>query len=188
MRRGGMVLILAAMVLLLALPVSAVGELGSVRVTAAEAMAGSRLRLSYVGILTEHGLQLTGEFGGGFVPKEDLQTRELAQWLQEQKHEALEKEIGDDGTVMFTGLPEGVYLLHQTEAAPGYYPIVPMLIRLPEADGTWFAQVSPKVEKEGYNPPGTGQSMAPVLGMIGMVLSASGIGICSGVWRKRRKT
>ena len=55
------------------------------------------------------------------------------------------------------------------------------------ADGTWFAQVSPKVEKEGYNPPGTGQSMAPVLGMIGMVLSASGIGICSGARQKRRK-
>lgn len=181
-------LILAAAVLALALPVSAVGELGSVRVTAAEEMAGSRLRLSYVGILTEYGLQLTGEFGGGFVPKEDLQTRELAKWLQDQDREALEKEIGADGTVMFTGLPEGVYLLHQKEAAPGYYPIVPTLIRLPEADGTWLAQVSPKVEKEPYNPPGTGQSMAPVLGMTGMAISALGIGVCNGAWRKRRKT
>ena len=51
-----------------------------------------------------------------------------------------------------------------------------------------FTEVNIKVEKEGYNPPGTGQSMAPVLGAIGMGLSASGIGICSGAWRKRRKT
>ena len=187
MRRGGMVLILAAVVLLLALPVSAEGELGAVRVTTAAEMEGSRLRLSYVGILTDTGLQLMPEFGGGVVKGQDLQIRELASWLEGLAAEGLEKQIGKDGTAMFTGLPEGVYLLTQPEPAKDYYPIAPVLILLPEEDGSWLAQVSPKLEKRPYGPPVTGQSAAPVLGALGMAVSGLGMGICCGVRYRRRK-
>lgn len=188
MRRGRMLVFLLAVLLLLpVMRVSAEGELGAIRVTVVPEMEGSGLRLYYVGILTDSGLQLMPEFGGGFVKGQDLQTRELAAWLEELASEGLEKQIGKDGTAMFTGLPEGVYLLTQPEPAKGYYPIVPVLVALPEQDGSWLAQVSPKVELKAYAPPATGQSAAPVLGGVGMVASPVGIGVWHRVWNRKRK-
>lgn len=188
MRRKGLA-VLAAVVLvfLLAAPVSAEGELGAIRVTAAPDMADSKVMLSYVGIVCAGGLQLTPEFGGGYVTGQDMQTRELVTWLEEQAREGIEKAVDRDGTVMFTGLPEGVYLLTQKAAAPGYYAMQPVLIRLPEPDGSWLAQAYPKVEKMTYDAPQTGQPMTPVLAAMGMVISALGIGICYEAWHKNKK-
>lgn len=178
---------LAVLMGMLALPVSAVGEVGSIRVTAEPGMAGSSLTLSYVGNVWAGGLQLTEEFGGGYVTETDIKTRELIQWLSGQVRDGLEKEISQDGTVMFTGLPEGIYLLTQKIPAPGYYATQPMLIRLPEEDGSWMAQAYPKVEKFPYDTPQTGQSMTPILAAMGMVVSAFGIGIWYEKWHKSRK-
>lgn len=188
MRRFAMGSLAAVLLWLLALPAAAEGELGSVRITAEPEMAESRVTLSYVGILTAGGLQLTQEFGGGFVTGEDLNSRELALWLAEQVRDGLEKPIGRDGTVMFTGLPRGVYLLTQKQGAAGYYALAPMLMALPEEDGSWLVQASPKVQKDPYAPPGTGQPLQPVMAALGAVLSALGLGTClRGETRKRRE-
>lgn len=188
MGRGGAAVLLAAVLaVLLTVPAAAAGELGAIRVTVAPDMADSTVMLSYAGIVCSGGLQLTGEFGGGYVTGQDMQTRELVTWLAEQVQEGIEKTVARDGTVMFTGLPEGVYLLTQKTAAPGYYAIQPMLIRLPEADGSWLAQAYPKLEKNPYDAPQTGQPMTPVLAAMGMVISAFGIGIWYEAWHKNKK-
>ena len=182
MRRGGMAVILAA-VLLVAVtqPALAVGELGSIRVTAEPGMAGSTLMLSYVGILWAEGLQLMPEFGGGYVTREDMHSGELAQWLQEQAWEGLERTVDEEGVAMFTGLPEGVYLLYQRTGS-----MDPVLLRLPEEDGSWMAQIRVTLDPQ-YEVPATGQPVTPVLAAMGMVLSAFGIGIWYESWHKRRK-
>lgn len=187
MRRAALGILAAVLAVLLAVPVSAVGELGSIRVTAEPEMEGSQVMLSYAGILYAQGLQLTEEFGGGYVTGKDMGTRELVAWLAEQVGDGLKKKIGPDGTVMFSGLPEGVYLLTQQTAAPGYRPLEPMLIRLPEEDGSWMAQAYPKIEKGPYDMPETGQPITPVIGAMGMVISAFGIGIWYENWHKNRK-
>lgn len=188
MRKGGLAVILAAVLAaVLVLPAMAVGELGSIRIHMEPEMADSTVMASYVGNLYAGGLQLTAEFGGGFVTGQDAGTRELARWLAEQVCDGIKKQISRDGIVMFTGLPEGVYLLTQQEAAPGYYAMEPMLIRLPEPDGSWLAQAYPKVEKKPYDAPQTGQPMTPVIAAMGMVISAFGIGIWYENWHKNRK-
>lgn len=188
MRRGGLAVLLAAVLtMVLVMPASAEGELGAIRLTMEPEMADSTVLLTYVGILHGGGLQLLPEFGGGYVTEQDLQTRELAQWLASLAAEGIEKQISRDGTVMFSGLPEGVYLLTQKDAAPGYYALAPMLIAMPEGDGSWFVQAEPKVEKKPYDAPETGQPITPVLAAMGMVISAFGIGICYENWHKNRK-
>lgn len=188
MRRGGLAVILTAvLVMMLAVPVSAAGEMGTIRVKVEPGMANSTVTLYYVGKLNAGGLQLTEDFGGGYVTRRDMQTRELVTWLLEQAEGGVRKEISREGTVMFSGLAEGVYLLSQQEPAPGYYAIQPMLISIPEEDGTWYVEAFPKVEKKPYIPPVTGQPITPVLGAMGMVLSAFGIGIWYENWHKNRR-
>lgn len=182
MRRGVLAVILAAVLVpVWILPVSAEGELGSIRVTVEPEREGTMLMLSYVGIEYGEGLQLMPEFGGGFVTGEDMRTRELWAWLAEQARDGLEKQITSEGTAMFTGLPKGVYLL--TEKTPGDGSLEPVLISLPEADGSWMAEVIPGQ----YVIPKTGQPITPVLWAMGMVVSAFGIGILYESWHKSRK-
>lgn len=187
MRRLGLLILTAALIPALTVPVRAEGELGTIRVTVAEEMAEGTLMLSYAGILYGGGLQLMPEFGGGFVTGEDMQSRLLVQWLEEQVCDGFTKQIAQDGTVMFSGLPEGVYLLTQKEAAPGAEAIAPMLVRIPEEDGTWLAQVSARRKGEEYEIPQTGQPMTPVAAAMGMVISAFCIGIWYENWHKNRK-
>ena len=188
MRRGGLALVLAgALLLLLALPASAAGETGTIRVTVLPGMAGSTVTLYLAGKLSAGGLQLTEAFGGGYITGRDIQTRELTQWLADRAEGGTGRQISRDGTVMFTGLEEGVYLLTQKEAAAGYYAMTPMLIVLPEEDGTWYAQAYPKVEPKDDLIPETGQPFTPVLWAMGMILSAFAIGIWYENWHKNRR-
>ena len=186
MRRLGLLVILTAVLIpVLAVPVWAEGELGTIRVMASEEFADSTLLLSYVGILCGDGLQLMPEFGGEFVSGEELQTMELLSRLEQQAQEGIQKQVGMDGTAMFSGLPEGVYLLTQRKPAPGGEAVMPLLVRIPEEDGTWLAQIIPRMK--GYDGPQTGEPMTPVIAAMGMVISAFGIGIWYENWHKGRK-
>jgi len=130
-------------------------------------------------------LQLMPEFGGGFVTAEDMHTPELLNWLEQQAWDGIGRQVDTAGIAMFSGLPEGVYLLTQKEAAPGGEAIVPALIPIPEEDGTWLVQIVPRMK--GYELPQTGQPMTPVAAAMGMVISAFGIGIWYENWHKNRK-
>ncbi len=189
MGRSGVVAILAAILAIaLAMPVSAAGEQGTIRVHGEPGLADSGLMLCYVGQISAGGLQLNGDFGGGYVAGQDMQTRTLVHWLEELAKNGTTKQFDRDGIVMFTGLERGVYLLVQQEAAPGYYAMEPMLVALPESDGSWMAQAYPKVQRLPYEGPQTGQPVAPILGGMGMALSSLGMGAWYDAWHKRRRS
>lgn len=86
------------------------------------------------------------------------------------------KELSKEGVAMFTGLAEGMYLLSVEN-------ILAVPMTLPEADGSWMAQIGPI----GYIMPQTGQPVTPVLWAMGMVLSAFSIGIWYEKLHKKRK-
>lgn len=188
MRRGVIALILTVVLFWqFALPCMAAGERGTIRVVLEPEMADGLVALHRVGRLQSEGLELTYTYGGGYVTGADMGTRELACWLAEQGGAGAGKRIARDGTVMFSTLEEGVYLLTQQEASPGYYAMEPVLIAIPEADGTWYAEVSPGVEKTEYRAAETGSPIPPVLIAMAMVLAAFGIGTWYEKWHLRRK-
>lgn len=151
MRRGVMMAFL--LLTLLAVPVvpaRAAGETGTIRVEMGEELAGKTAILYSV-----------VDTGAGEL---ELSADGWSKWLSEE------------GTAMFTGLAEGMYLLSVEN-------ILAVTVTLPEADGSWMAQVGPV----GYILPQTGQPVTPVLWAMGMVLSAFGIGIWYENMHKKRK-
>lgn len=151
MHRGGMALMLAAaMVLMLAVPARAAGETGTIRVAMGEELAGKTAML---------------------YPVVDIGAGEL-----ELSNVGWCRELSEEGTAMFTGLAEGMYLLSVEK-------ILAVTVTLPETDGSWMAEIGPV----GYILPQTGQPVTPVLWAMGMVLSAFGIGIWYEALHKKRK-
>lgn len=108
--------------------------------------------------------------------------------------------VGEDGTVKFSGLSLGLYLLVQTKTADGYNEVSSFLVSVPlQEDGTYIYEVdaSPKVEKASVNSetpntptepakpnvlPKTGQLDWPI-----PVLSVAGILLFAFGWSLRRE-
>ena len=151
MRRGVMAVFLAGvLMLLLAVPARAAGETGTIRVVMGPELAGKTVGVYTVADTGAGELELSGE--------------------------GWSKELSEEGVAMFTGLPEGMYLLNVEN-------ILAVTVTLPEADGSWMAEIGPV----GYILPQTGQPLTPVLWAMGMVLSAFGIGIWYENLHKTRK-
>lgn len=132
----------------------------------------------------------------------------LARFTGENAIQGLTGTIGSNGTITFTELELGLYLLVQNTPAPGYNPITPFLVAVPNYTGDSYeydVNASPKVdlepapteptEPESTEPeptvpdelPQTGQNNwpVPVLAVVGLIFLAMGAWLCvSG--RKRR--
>ncbi|MDO5400829.1 MAG: LPXTG cell wall anchor domain-containing protein [Eubacteriales bacterium] len=171
-------------VVALGLPVMAGQTLGSIQVTLAQGedrAAGGSVSLYQVGVPAGPDYSLTEAFGSGIIKGEDALSSILARWLADSVEEAgLEKPLDGEGSAEFSGLPEGLYLLVQTQPSVGFYPMEPILVTLPY-EYQWHVQAFPKCEIMDI--PATGQPMEPFLGAAGMVLSGSGLLLC----RRRRK-
>lgn len=98
---------------------------------------------------------LTGEFSGAGVslakPDDPNAAWRLASYAAQRSIAGTTKTIGSTGTVAFTGLTPGLYLLVQREAAPGYYAAAPFLVTLPMTENGGYVydvDASPKVDVE----------------------------------------
>lgn len=143
------------------------------------AVTNGALTLYQVGSRVEDGYRITEGFGGGIVRLEDAKSSNLAQWLAESAGESGVTMLLDaDGNAIFSELEEGLYMLVQTERIDGFYPILPVLISIPESeiwDVNLYRQPVPVVTEI----PNTGQSPVPFLGVLGMFLSGIGLVLCS---------
>lgn len=188
MRRVMCVLFTAALLLSLGLHSAAAEETGSIRIVLASAGDGiceGTLKLYKAGEPTADGYRLDPAFGGGIVKTEDADSPALAQWLAEQTGKGgTSCDLRTDGSVEFTDLEEGLYLLVQTETAKGYYPIVPFLVTLPY-EGLWHLQANPKVEIRLDATPLTGQEPTPIIAAAMLAVSGTGLLLCAV--RKRKK-
>ena len=134
--------------------------------------------LYQVGIKMEEGFRITEGFGGGLVRKSDADSEKLAQWLAESAEEAgMSMLLDADGNAVFSELEEGLYMLVQTERIDGFYPIYPVLLTIPQEEN-WDVLVHKAPVPVVTELPKTGQSPIPFLGVLGMVLSATGLLLC----------
>lgn len=172
-------------VVALGLPVMAGEELGSIQVTLADGEAAAEsgaVMLYHVGVPSGPDYCLTEAFGSGIIKGEDALSPVLAKWLADAVEvEGEEKALNGAGTTKFFDLPQGLYLLVQSQETPGFYPMEPLLVTLPY-EHQWHVQAYPKFEQMDI--PATGQTLEPFVGGIGMLLSGSGLALCG---RKRRK-
>ncbi len=207
MKQRKRIAVLLAVALLLALPVQAyahdvpdLSRKGAVTVTVRMGdtpVSGGSLTLYLVGDIAEddgnYSFTLTESFATSGVSLDDLSAPELAEMLAEHAAgvSGLTKTIGADGSAAFTELELGLYLVAQTEAAPGYSQLTPFLVSVPYLeDGTYQyevdATVKGELEKEPTptepekpddpSLPATGQLNwpIPVLATLGLFLFAVG--------------
>lgn len=130
----------------------------------------------------------------------------LANYADQKKLTGVTKTIESDGTVTFSDLELGLYLLVQHKAAGGYSKVVPFLVTLPymESNGEYAYSVDagPKVElkpnPESTTPPNqptestlpqTGQLNwpIPILAVLGLLMFAVGWFLWSGKRRPDEK-
>ena len=194
-------------------PVPEPGKKGSITVSMqfdGEPVPGGKLTLYRVGEVSQddgnYAFVPTGEFtrwGSDFGTLDSAQksaetAKSLKRFIQNNRgiRPVAREKIGTDGKVKFSNLEQGLYLLVQTQPAPGFSPINPFLVSLPFLkDGeylydldaqakTELEQVPKPPEKPGGKLPQTGQLNwpVPVLAAAGLTLFGIGWGI-----RFRRK-
>lgn len=163
-------LLLAALLLAAALPLTAFAHEipdssfdGSSSITVTlrypEGISMGSLTLHKVGAVHEENGNYCFIPCGSFADKwdryEDISSpalaEELAAFADEGRLEGITQTIGAEGSVTFSSLELGLYLVVQETAAQGYAPIHPFLIGVPNReDGKYVYQVdaSPKVQLE----------------------------------------
>ena len=130
------------------------------------------------------GYLVSDSFGGGLVKPEDALSSSLAQWLAQTAEDGgITRLLDADGCAEFSRLPDGLYLVVQSEKMDGFYPFEPFLVTIP-MDGERDLQVSPPVFPIVAESPATGQDMQPFLGVAGMVVSGLGLALCAMGKRK----
>lgn len=180
-------LLCLAVFLLAALPVAAADISGSLQVKLEAgdlAVVNGTVTLYQVGTRAEEGYRITEGFGGGIVKLEDANSEKLAQWLAETAAEPGDSRLLDaDGNALFSELEEGLYMLVQTERIDGFYPIQPILLTIPQ-EQQWDVKIFREPVPVVTELPRTGQSPIPFLGILGMILSGTGLLLCAPKNRK----
>lgn len=149
------------------------------------AVTNGAVTLYQVGYRVEDGYRIAESFGGGIVRQQDAESANLAQWLAESADTVgMTMLLDADGNAIFSDLEEGLYMLVQTERMDGFYPIRPILLSVPAAE-RWHQEVYRQPVPVVTEIPQTGQSPAPFLGILGMILSSTGLLLCSKKGRKR---
>ena len=158
----------------LALPAWAAPE-GSVRIIPVwgkTPVAGGEISLCRVGIRTEEGLRITDGLANWVVEEGVLPAGEWIGWLNRTVHEQeIVSSVEEGSGAAFSGLKEGIYLIQQTVAAPDFAPFEPFLLSIPEGE-SWEISAEPKLIYTGESPK-TGDHPAPIIGAMGLGLSAA---------------
>ncbi len=163
----------ACVVLSVGVTATAAEHLGAVTVTpvwAGRPVTGGTVQLFRVGSAVAEGFQLTDGLANWIVKEEEGTNRELLNRLAENVEEGLCSTVEETGA-QFAGLTEGVYLITQREAAEGYDVFSPFLVQLPAGD-SWEIAVRPQTVRDSENPQ-TGDHPAPIIGAMGLGLSAA---------------
>lgn len=174
MRRRIICFLGAACIMLSLGPVAGAAEpRGSVAVLpecAGIPVSGGMVELRRVGSAVAEGFQLTEGLANWTVKEEEGASRSLLTWLAENARGGTVQKA-EGACARFSGLEAGVYLLTQAEAPEGYQGFSPVLVQLPQGD-SWEITISPALFREGENPR-TGDHPAPIIGAMGIGLSAA---------------
>ncbi len=147
----------------------------------------------------------TSDFAGCSIPVTELSSAELPEKLagivKTKKLKGTSQTVDKNGSVVFSDLEIGLYLIIQEKASPGYKKVNPFLVSVPyNDDGHYIYDVDtapknlPGPEKVPTKPteptdsklPQTGQTNwpIPVLAVVGMLLITAGFCICQSGKKK----
>jgi len=189
LKRMGILLFTLLLLPWLGLRAMAAEETGTIQVTVqsgGQAVTGGAVTLYRVGDPLPEGYRIVEEFGGGIVRQEDALSSHLAQWLVElREEEGIPYALDENGSVAFSGLEAGLYLVVQTAAEGECYVFRPFLAELPH-EGQWQLHFCPEARKLITQSPPTGQHPAPILGAMGMVITGIGLSLCVGGKKKEK--
>lgn len=90
-------------------------------------------------------------------PGDEKLAGDLEDYALQKELQGTEKEIAEDGTIIFQELSAGLYLIVQTKPSENYYPVKSFLVSVPMKDeetGSWIYEVdaAPKMETESQRP------------------------------------
>lgn len=181
--------LIAGGLLSLAAPARAAQSAGSIRVTLQNGetvVPDGAVTLYQVGTPTDGGYRLTDDFGGGIIKDQDALSPILARWLWEEAGSGGDELLLDaDGSAAFLDLPEGLYLLVQTQASTGYHLMAPMTVQIP-CEYQWNVQAYPMMEEIIWELPPTADPFPLAAWTACLVFSGAGLVLLT--FRKRRRT
>lgn len=164
----------ACVVLVMALPVRAeqVGSIQVVPTWGGEQVIGGEVSICCVGQKTEEGVLFTDGLANWTVSGEDMLSVSWLTWLSERTRgmEICQPVVEGRGAE-FTGLAEGIYLVQQHQPAEGFAGFQPFLRSIPE-NGNWNISIEPHLVSIVESPQ-TGDHPAPIIGAMGLGLSAA---------------
>lgn len=158
---------------------------------------GSLTILRVADVVSDNGDMIfvyTADFSGCTIPVTELESAQLPKELEEiardGKLSGITRQLDQQGKTKFSDLPLGLYLVMQSDAAPGFTKINPFLVSVPQyIDGRYVydADTAPKnipePEREPTEPPRyddqlpqTGQTNwpIPVMASVGMLMLLAG--------------
>lgn len=156
-------------------PVAQAAQTGVIRIMprhTGESISGGTVSIMHVGRKTEDGYLIQGKTGNWLIAADEVFFPETATWVKKHaKGTEITQKAASSGGFVFDNLKEGLYLVTQPEAAPGYIPFSPFLIELPVGSEVWEAEAFPKVEELLPENPKTGDHPAPIIAAMGLVFS-----------------
>lgn len=189
MKQTGRWSVLLWLILRLTIPTAASENLGTITLKLNVGdlpVTNGSFTLCRVGSKSSDGYRIREEFGGGFVREEDALSPHLAQWMERYAGEnGVTKLMDADGDAVFSEVEEGLYLVLQRELTDGFYPIQSFLLTMP-SEGRQNVTVNLEPLPRVMASPATGQDPAPILGLLGMGLSAVGLVLCVGDWKRKK--
>ena len=136
-----------------------------------EPVQGGVVSVVHVGEETSQGYALTDGLANWNVEAGELDDRQWIAWLaQHRRKEEIISSVGEEGAV-FEELDPGVYLIRCMEQINGNTSFLPFLMTVP-SEGNWDLAANPKLLYSGESPR-TGDRPAPIIGAMGIGLSAA---------------
>lgn len=152
-----------AVVLLWSFAAGAQAVSGSIRVNVGQE---ARVSLYLVGSWEDGGYRLLEQYGGGWLSFDDALSEDLAQWMATRAQGGISRET-KDGTVKFTDLNEGLYLV-----VPEGAKFRPFFVSLPWDGSVWEMEINPEAEE---TTPQTGDYVGLRLSAVLMMVSMLGL-------------
>lgn len=165
---------LAALVLwMLAIQLEAgAAAAGSIEVRLMEKDGGisaGKVTVFFAGSPTAGGYALTEEFGGGEITQMDVLSPELTVWMAGKARGGIQLASDENGSVLFRGLGEGLYLVTGQGNELGEGQFDPFLITIPWDGYIWEIKATPLLH--GAQAPDTADPGTLEMGLWGMGLS-----------------
>lgn len=174
-RKFSCILWAICMTLVMAGRVEAVQQVGVLQVIPAwcsQPITEGTVCVSWVGMKTEDGVLLTDGLANWYVDEKELQSDEWVSWLAQHTEGKKQRvTVMPESGAVFEDLEAGIYLVEQTETGEHHLPFSSFLQAIPE-DGHWNITVRPKLIYTG-EPPKTADRPAPIIGAMGIGLSAA---------------